>query len=77
MPITSRPVTVGESSREIVEAIAAAPGVVEQLLAEHTDDGTGRCRVCSAGPQAGRQSWPCRLYDIAEQASKLTPDGSR
>jgi hypothetical protein len=61
----------------IVEAFAAVPGLPERLLAEHTDDGTGRCRVCTNGPQAGRQIHPCRLYEIAEQASQLTPGGPR
>jgi hypothetical protein len=55
----------------IVEVLAAAPGLVNQLLAQHTPDSYGRCIVCSNGPQAGHQVWPCRLHDLAEQASKL------
>jgi hypothetical protein len=43
----------------------------ERLLAEHVDDGTGRCRVCPAGPQAGRRIWPCSLYDYARAAAEL------
>ena len=47
------------------------PLVIERLLAEHTDDGTGHCRVCTSGAQTGRQLWPCLLRGLAEQASTL------
>jgi hypothetical protein len=69
-------VTAGEPSRHpLVEVIAAAPGMAARLLAEHSDDGTGHCRVCTAGAQAGRHVWPCPLHGLAELASRLTPGG--
>lgn len=76
MAIASPAVTAGHPS-SIAEAIADAPGLAERLLAEHADDGTGHCRVCTAGPQAGRQKYPCRLREIAEQANTLLPGGPR
>jgi hypothetical protein len=61
----------------IVAFIAAEPGMAQRLLAEHRDDGTGHCQVCTAGPQAGRQVFPCRLRELAEEASKVTPGGQQ
>ncbi len=29
------------------------------LLAQHVEDGTGHCRVCSSGAQSGRSRGPC------------------
>jgi hypothetical protein len=62
---------------EFVALFRAQPAVIAQLLADHADDGTGRCRVCANGPQAGRQVWPCRLRDLAEQASRPATGGPR
>lgn len=64
-----------QSVDPIVEFIARQPGLVARLLTDHVDDGTGHCRVCTAGAQAGRQVSPCRLLDLAEQASKVTRGG--
>jgi hypothetical protein len=41
------------------------------LAAEHADDGTGHCVTCSAGPQAGRQVWPCSRTRLADAGRKL------
>ena len=62
---------------ELAMLFRAQPGAIAQLLAEHTDDGTGHCRVCTSGGQVGRSIWPCRLRDLAEQASKGALGGSR
>lgn len=48
--------------------IRSQPGLAERLLAEHIDDGTGRCRVCSAGGQTGR------LLDLAKTKARLPAD---
>jgi hypothetical protein len=53
----------------IVAFIVGQPGLAARLLAEHVDDGTGHCRVCSAGPQAGRKVWPCPIYGYAQLAA--------
>lgn len=45
--------------------------VVNRLLAEHVDDGTGHCRACPIGNQAGYQSWPCRLHYYAALADEV------
>jgi hypothetical protein len=43
----------------------------KRLAAEHVDDGTGHCRSCSAGPQAGRHTWPCTLAGLAARAREV------
>jgi hypothetical protein len=52
----------------LVILIQSEPGMAQRLLAEHTDDGTGRCRVCSTGGQSGRFQWPCTLHRSAADA---------
>ena len=37
-------------------------------------DGSGRCKVCAGGPQAGHVRWPCRLYDYAIRARAARPE---
>jgi hypothetical protein len=52
----------------------AREGRADRLAAEHGNDGTGHCRTCPAGPQAGRQVWPCSLARLAAAARKLALD---
>ncbi len=52
----------------LVALIRSQPGMAERLLAEHADDGRGRCRVCSAGGQTGRFRWPCTLHRSAHDS---------
>jgi hypothetical protein len=61
----------------IVAFIAGELGMAQRMLAEHRDDGTGHCRVCTAGPQAGRKVWPCPSHGLAEQAHKVTTGNRR
>ncbi len=58
----------GPSVGSIVQFIASEPGMAKRLLAEHRDDGSGRCRVCLSGPQAARKVWPCPLHEYARLA---------
>jgi hypothetical protein len=53
----------------LVELIRSQPGMAERLLAEHTDDGWGRCRTCSNGGQTGRPRWPCAIHRCAVRAA--------
>ena len=46
----------------LVVLIASQSGMAERLLAEHADDGSGRCRRCSTGGQTGRYRWPCAIH---------------
>ncbi len=55
----------------IVEFIARHPGMAGRLLVQHGDDGDGRCRVCSAGAQTGRQVWPCQIHGYAARADEV------
>ncbi|WP_142065294.1 hypothetical protein [Pseudonocardia kunmingensis] len=59
------------------EFIAAGRRVISALLAQHIDDGSGHCRVCPSGPQAGRVAFPCRLRELAEEASLLMSGSQR
>jgi len=52
----------------LVSFLMAEPGMATRLLAQHADDGTGRCQVCSGGGQTGRHLWPCTIHDQASQA---------
>ena len=61
----------------LVAALAACADLPEQLLAQHTDDATGRCRVCAVGGQHGRHLWPCRLHDLATAAIALRQQSAR
>jgi hypothetical protein len=59
----------------LIAAFAQVPGLVDVLLAEHVDDGSSRCRLCTLGGQAGYQRWPCRLHqlDMAARARQYGP----
>jgi hypothetical protein len=49
----------------------AREGGAAKLLAEHMDDGSGRCSVCcSAGDQTGRVLFPCSLALAARRAQR-------
>ncbi|MHA6626868.1 hypothetical protein ACU61A_15645 [Pseudonocardia sichuanensis] len=61
----------------IVEFIVGQSGMAERLLAQHVDDGTGHCRVCSAGPQAGRKVWPCPIRVVTEEAAAQAAKSAR
>ena len=52
----------------IADAVAAIPGLAERLRNEHVDDGTGHCRACPIGGQAGFKTWPCPLREVADAA---------
>lgn len=57
----------------IVRFIADQPGMAAKLLAQHVNDGTGHCKICTNGAGAGRHVWPCPSHGLAEQASQLGP----
>ena len=54
----------------LVELIMVQPGSVERILEEHRNDGSGHCRVCTTGAQAGRSVWPCTLRACADEAAR-------
>jgi hypothetical protein len=56
---------------ELAAAVALLPGAAERLLADHLDDGHGRCRRCTLGGQSGHYRWPCRLHDLARRSLVL------
>ena len=59
---------------ELAALLTAHPVVVERLLAEHIDDGSGRCTVCAQADQTARSRFPCRLRLLADDArARLDP----
>jgi hypothetical protein len=52
----------------LVQMILGQPGMAARLIAEHADDGSGRCRGCPVGGQRGRHSFPCTIRQAAEEA---------
>jgi hypothetical protein len=61
-----------ETPSALAAAIALTPGLAMRLIADHFDDGTGRCCLCTVGGQAGYQRWPCRIHDAATEAARFT-----
>ncbi|OLT11760.1 hypothetical protein BJF78_26210 [Pseudonocardia sp. CNS-139] len=55
----------------LAEFIANQPGTSVRLLREHRDDGTGRCRRCSAGGQGPHYPWPCAMVRAADAAQRI------
>lgn len=57
--------------RRLAAELAPMVGVWERLIAQHTPNPSGRCRVCTKGgtglPSA---PWPCSVYGIAEMARR-------
>jgi hypothetical protein len=68
---TTSPAIEPDLTDPLVALIQAEPGMAQRLLSAHTDDGTGRCRICSTGAQTGRFQWPCTIHQRAEKATKL------
>ncbi len=54
----------------LVQMILGQPGMAARLIAEHVDDGNGRCAGCPVGGQRGHHSWPCTLRQAAVEAEK-------
>ncbi|MGH8967480.1 MAG: hypothetical protein ACRDXB_19425 [Actinomycetes bacterium] len=62
---------------EFVALFQGQPAAIAHMLAKHVDDGTGHCRECSPGGQAGRSVWPCPLHGLAAQAISRPAGGRR
>lgn len=59
---------------EVADDVAVAflldqPGLLDLVLAEHVNDGTGSCAACP-GPQSGRRRWPCNVRLLAARAQR-------
>jgi hypothetical protein len=46
------------------------PSMVDRLEPQHADDGSGRCRSCSSGAQAGRYRFPCPIRLAVDEARR-------
>jgi hypothetical protein len=55
---------------QLVALISAERDMAAAIIRQHADDGTGHCRVCTTGAQAGRHVWPCQTHLAAEQAAR-------
>ena len=67
----AREQTAVEPMSPLVQMILSQPGMAARLMAEHADDGSGRCRGCPVGGQRGRHAWPCTLRRAADEADRL------
>lgn len=57
---------------ELAAVLAAMPAVTARLLADHRDDGRGRCTGCTTpGTGTPRAEWPCTLYRLAREAQRI------
>jgi hypothetical protein len=71
------PAPIGSASdsahfTQLVLMMAGQTKMAEQLIVQHSNDGTGHCRRCTTGAQAGRHIWPCQTYLAARQAQLST-----
>jgi len=55
----------------LVQMILGEPGMADRLIAEHSDDGRGRCRGCPVGGQRGQHTWPCTIRQAADEAERI------
>jgi hypothetical protein len=55
----------------LVALIMSQPQMADRLERQHVDDGTGRCRVCSAGGQTGHYAYPCFIRLAVDEARRL------
>jgi len=55
----------GGLTQALQEFFLRNAAAMTSTVAEHVDDGTGHCRVCTVGGQAGRSVWPCSLAKAA------------
>lgn len=60
----------------LVALILGQDGMAARLIAEHIDDGNGRCRACPLGGQRGHQRWPCALVISARAADTQVRPGT-
>jgi hypothetical protein len=58
------------TARALVEFLGSDPGMARRLRAQHVDDGSGRCVLCSAGGQTGHYQHPCALRLAADEAHR-------
>ena len=72
-PDALRQVVGHDPTPELAAALAADPAVVAALLAEHVDDGAGRCTACRH-QRTGTPAWPCALAAAAAAARRLIHD---
>ncbi|MGI9002984.1 MAG: hypothetical protein ACR2GH_15215 [Pseudonocardia sp.] len=52
----------------LVESIARQRDLVDRVLDEHVDDGSGCCTACPRSWRAEWRRWPCRLHSLAALA---------
>jgi hypothetical protein len=54
----------------LIALIMSQPRMVDRLEVQHSDDGSGRCRICSAGAQTGRYRYPCPIRVAVDEARR-------
>jgi hypothetical protein len=67
-PIDRSGTCVAGAFVELVVLMMNQKGMADAVIRQHSDDGTGHCRVCTTGAQTGRYRWPCQTYMAARRA---------
>jgi hypothetical protein len=57
--------------KPLVALIVSQPGMAARLIRAHIDDGSGHCKVCAIGGQAGHLVWPCPIRLEADEAAAV------
>lgn len=52
-------------------SLAGRPDVVEQLRAQHVDDGAGRCRSCGRPEDYPPRPFPCPAARVVDAVDRL------
>lgn len=66
------PTDHGDRFHALATTLAAMPDLWRALLAEHRDDGHGRCTGCTvAGTGRPGEHWPCNLTLLAREARRV------
>jgi hypothetical protein len=68
---TVRGATPRRRATSAVVSRSSRLGLPDRILAQHRDDGSGRCTECTLGNQAGRSRFPCTLRILATEALVL------
>jgi hypothetical protein len=64
------PAPISSVLAELTMFLMLRPTATKKLLAQHVDDGRGRCTTCSVGAQQGHHLWPCTIHAAAVRASR-------
>lgn len=67
------PTDPADRAGALARELSRWPDLVARLLAEHRDDGNGRCTGCRVPGYGlpGAERWPCAVARLAREAQQL------